>query len=197
MRAELRAAPRIRPGELFNADADRYIISFADSWPLGTHFRHPLIEFTFSLPIRAAARVMCAVAACDRAALRHDLALLVIPMAEAVKGALVYWVCVTLGLTLWQAALLCALNLFSLSTLTVGSVPETFAISSMLITGFIALMVGVFHSRRVARSISWVAVGSLAIGITVTNVMWNRGVSSGLHRRSLMRLLITFSLAAS
>jgi hypothetical protein len=154
---------------LFDADPDRFIISFADSWDAGTHFRHPLIEFVFSVPIRTAARATCAVAACDRAAFRHDLALLVVPLAEAIKTALVYWVSIGLGLTLWQAALLCALNLFSLSTLTVGSVPETYAISSMLITGFIALMIGVFHSRRIAGALSWIVAGALAIGVTVTN----------------------------
>lgn len=156
---------------LFDADADRYIVSFADSWHVGTHFRHPLIEFVFSVPIRGAAKVTCAVVACDRGVVRHDLALLVVPMAEAVKGALIYWISITLGLTVWQAALLCALNLFSMSTLTVGSVPETFALSSTLITAFIALMIGVFHSRRVAAAISWIAAGSLAIGITVTNAV--------------------------
>jgi len=156
---------------LFDADADRYMVSFADSWYVGTHFRHPLIEFVFSIPIRAAARMICAVAGCDRGAVRHDLALLVVPAAEALKGALVYWISVTLGLTVWQAALLCALNLFSLSTLTVGSVPETFAVSSTLITAFIALMIGVFHSRRFGAAVSWIAAGSFAIGITVTNAV--------------------------
>jgi hypothetical protein len=155
---------------LFDADP----ILFADvgpSWRNDTysHFRHPLIDLVLSLPLRASSAEICAVESCEASNLRRNLSLLVTPLVEAVKGTLLYVTFVWLGITPLRAGILCAVNLVSLSTLTVGSVPETFPMSSLAITVLIALLVASFRHRPPPKTY-WIAAGTFATGVTLTNV---------------------------
>src|SRR5262249_38647556 len=95
----------------------------------------------------------------------------VTPFFEGAKNLILYLTLTSLGLSLTQAIILCGANLSSLSTLTVGSVPESFPISSMLIVLFVWLMIRDFSPRRRESFWPWIAAVSFAIQITLPNTI--------------------------
>jgi hypothetical protein len=155
---------------IFDADPNRYIPDFSGGWGSG-NFRHPFGGTVFSLPIRAIAKFTSKLCGGDEMEIRRDLAMLVVPFFEGAKNLILYLTLISLGLSLTQAIILCGVNLSSLSAMTIGSIPETFPISSMVIVLFVWLMIRDFNSRRRDSFWLWAAAGSFAIGITVTNII--------------------------
>lgn len=155
---------------IFDADPNTCTPGFSSGWGR-VDFRHPFCGTIFSLPIRAAAIFTSKLGGGDELKIRRDMAMLVTPFFEGAKNLILYLTLTSLGLSLTQAIILCGVNLSSLSTLTVGSVPESFPISSMLIVLFVWLMIRDFSPRRRESFWPWIAAGSFAIGITVTNII--------------------------
>ena len=155
---------------VFDADAPYYLGGFASGW-MEPSFRHPFAGTAFGLPIRAVSKLTNKITGADELNTRRELALCVVPLFQGAKNAILYLLLVRIGVTTWQALILCCLNLFALSTVTVGSVPESFAISSMTIVLFAWLMTRDFNPSSRAPSWSWILSGGFAIGITITNVI--------------------------
>lgn len=156
---------------LFDADPNKVLVNFSTSWGNDTYFRHPWVDFVFSIPVRASAKVHCQVFGCDTARARRLLGLVITPVFGGVKNVLLYIIFTEIGLTPASASLLCAVNLLAFSSLTIGSIPETFPVSSTMVVLFVALMVTSLDRPRDWRMGYWIAAGAFATGITVTNVV--------------------------
>lgn len=155
---------------LFDADSPAYLDGFANGWSQ-TNFRHPFAGLPFSLPIRAVAKLVHKAAGSDELNVRRNLALLIIPFFQGLKNIFLYLILTWIGLTIWQALILCGLNLFALSTVTIGSIPESFPISSMTTVLFAWFMVCDQRAIFKIPAWLWILAGGFAIGITVTNIV--------------------------
>ena len=198
---------------LFDADPNKVLVNFSTSWGNDTYFRHPWLDLVFSVPVRASAKVLCGVFRCDAAPTRRNLGLLVTPLFGGLKNALLYLIFTCLGLTAARAWVLCALNLFAFSNLTIGSIPESFPVSSMMVVLFIALMISSIERGREWRMRHWIIAGAFATGITVANLIplvicfyvsqrygRQRGIDRGLRDTATVAaatLILTFSIAAT
>ena len=155
---------------MFDADTTYYLDGFSNGWG-GPSFRHPFAGMMFSLPVRAASKLAHKITGADDMRTRRELALFVVPLFQGVKNVILYLLLVGIGITTWQALVLCSLNLFALSTITVGSVPETFAINSMILVLLAWLMTHDFKAPSKLPIWCWIAAGGFAIGVTITNVV--------------------------
>lgn len=155
---------------VFDADTTTYLDGFSNGW-MGPSFRHPFAGMAFSLPVRAVSKLAHKITGADDLKTRRELALLIVPLFQGAKNVILYLLLIGIGVTTWQALILCSLNLFALSTITIGSVPETFAINSMTIVLFAWFMTRDFKSSSKIPLWGWVAAGSFAIGVTLTNVV--------------------------
>jgi hypothetical protein len=98
---------------LFDADPNKVLVNFSTSWGNDTYFRHPWVDFVFSIPVRASAKVHCQVFGCDTARARRLLGLVITPVFGGVKNVLLYIIFTEIGLTPASASLLCAVNLLA------------------------------------------------------------------------------------
>ena len=155
---------------IFDADTTSYLDGFGNGW-MGPSFRHPFAGMMFSLPVRAASKLVCKITGSDDLRTRRKLALFVVPFFQGVKNVILYLLLVGIGVATWQTLVLCSLNLFALSTITVGSVPEAFAINSMMLVLLAWLMTRDFTPSSRSPIWCWIAAGSFAIGVTITNIV--------------------------
>jgi len=155
---------------VFDADTTSYLDGFSNGW-LGPSFRHPFAGMAFSLPVRAVSKLAHKITGADDLKTRREVALLIVPLFQGLKNVILYLLLAGIGVTIWQALILCSLNLFALSTTTIGSIPETFAINSMTIVLFAWFMTRDFKPHSKAPLWHWIVAGSFAIGITLTNIV--------------------------
>lgn len=154
---------------LFGADPNQYLTAFANGWG-GSSFRHPAVAPLIGVPTRAIALATATVTEANERRLRHELALAVVPLAQGLKAALIYLSLVMLGLATVPTLLVCLLNLVGFSSVTIGSIPESFLLSSMFIAAFLYLSIRELgHST--SRTWLWIGTGALATGITLTNIV--------------------------
>jgi len=137
----------------------------------GNHLSHPLLEHLFSIPIGVVAKVASFVSsgAIDEAATRVSLALLVVPAATGLQTFVALRVLRTLGLSLRSALLLVVLAALSFSRLLLGSMPESYSLSALCISLAYMLFLRTRDGRSLRAEFSWIALGVLTAGVTVTN----------------------------
>lgn len=197
---------------IFDADVALNLDSFGNGWGLDG-FRHPFGGRLFSTPIRAVTKVLSKVGLGEDLKLRRELALLIVPIAEGIKSLLLYLIFRMLRLTLVETLAVLSVNLCAFSTLTIGSIPETYPLSSMFITLFAWLMVRGAASGQRTSDWHWIVSGILAIGITITNLVpfsvfyllskklrGDAGIGKILVRTAVvgsLSLIITFSVASA
>lgn len=156
---------------MFDADTTDYVVGFSSGW-MGPTFRHPFAGMIFAPPIRAVSKITHKITGIDDFKLRREFGLMVIPFFQGMKNVVLFLLLAGIGVAGWQAILLCSLNLFAFSTVTVGSIPESFAISSMLFVLFAWFMTRDFTSAPGSpRLWQWIAAGSFAAGVTITNIV--------------------------
>ncbi len=137
----------------------------------GNHLSHPLLEHLFSIPIGVVARLGSLVSsgAMDEAATRLSLALLVVPIATGLQTFVALRILRALGLSLRSAMLLVILAALSFSSLLLGSMPESYCLSALCISLACMLFLKTRDRRGVRVEFSWIALGVLTAGVTVTN----------------------------
>jgi hypothetical protein len=155
---------------MFDADATDYLVGFGSGW-MGPSFRHPFVGMLFSIPIRTVSQSMNKLTGLDDFRTRRELGLLITPLSQGVKNVILYLLLLGVGVTVRRALILCGLSLFALSTLTIGSVPESFAISSATLVAFAWFMTRDFRSQDSPPLWQWVAAGCFGVGVTLTNVI--------------------------
>ncbi len=171
---------------LFNADPTVYTTSFTTGentylWG-GRSFVHPNVSNVIYPAVRAVAAGLHAVrpgAPVD--ILRRRVAYLVCPLASAATIATLFVLFVELDLGIAGASLLALLYLASFSALVFGSIPESYCLSAL---AFAILFLVATRAARVlgtapelhdtpppARWPVWVAIGTVASSITISNIV--------------------------
>ncbi len=155
---------------LFDADPG-FTLEAISSGGGGNHLSHPLLEHLFSIPIGVVARLGSFVSsgAIDEAATRVSLGLLVVPAATALQTFVALRILRTLGLTLRSALLLVVLAALSFSRLLLGSMPESYCLSALCISLAYMLFLRTRDRSGARVELTWVALGVLTAGVTITN----------------------------
>jgi hypothetical protein len=157
----------------FNADASARLHCMVDDRCGGrSSFSHPNLALFVNPPVRLAAFAISLGGATgiEPEAARRFVALCVSPLASALKAPMVLYLLLGLGLTLSQAGLLALLCAVSFSQLAFGSMPESFALSGLLLAA--AYLLALRCMRHRDRSLwPWVAIGVLVAGVTVSNLV--------------------------
>ena len=179
---------------LFNADPGLTIEAIANGGG-SNHLSHPLLEYIFSIPIGVVAKLGALVSSggLDEASTRLSLGLLVVPLAAGLQTFVSLRILRTLGLSLRSALLLVALGALSFSRLLLGSMPESYCLSALCISLGYMLFLRTRDSRGIRVELSWIALGVLTAGVTVTNVaavailyfVRERGLGRGFWRGGL------------
>jgi len=158
---------------LFNADvATRVRCAVANDCGGRSSFSHPNLALFVNPPLQAAAGALTlgGLTGIDQATARRFVALCVGPLASAVKAPVVFFVLLGLGLSVGQAGLLAALSLVSFSQLVFGSIPESFALSGLMIA--LAYLLAIRTMRRKDRRLwPWILRGVATAGITISNLV--------------------------
>jgi len=137
------------------------------------HLSHPLMEYLFSIPIGGIAKLVSLLTsgALDEVLVRRSLGLAVVPAAAGLQTFVLLRLFRWLGLSLRSAFLLALLSSLSFSKIIFGSMPESYCLSALsILLGYVLLLRT--RGRRGARvEVTWVALGVLSAGITVTNIV--------------------------
>ncbi|HEV8409050.1 MAG TPA: hypothetical protein VGQ30_00990 [Gemmatimonadaceae bacterium] len=156
----------------FDADPNLWLPRIANGWG-AVDFKHLNATTFLNPPVRVAAAIAHATHFSSLApeALRESIALLVVPLLSALRTVVLFSLFAGLGLSLPATSSLCLLDMFSFSRVVFGSVPESFAISGTIIATLFWLAA---RNDRISTRwwwAAWIALSTLAIGITVTNVI--------------------------
>ena len=156
---------------LFNADPGLTLEAIASGGG-GNHVSHPLLEYFFSIPIWTIAKLGALVSggAVDEVLARRSLGLIVVPAAAGLQVFILLRLFRQLGLSFRSAVLLTLVGALSFSTLILGSIPESYVLSSLCISLAYLLFLKTRGRPGVREELTWVALGVLTAGITVTNI---------------------------
>ena len=134
-------------------------------------FSHPALDLFVNLPVRSLAWGASALGAfgADIEAARRGIALMLSPLAAGLQSALVFLLLIELGLSRLNSLLASTLASISLSALLFGSIPESFALSGVAITGGLLAAVRAQQETRWTFA-RWVALSVFAMGVTITNL---------------------------
>ena len=156
---------------LFNADPGLTLEAIASGGG-GNHVSHPLLEYFFSIPIWTIAKLGALVSggAVDEVLARRSLGLIVVPAAAGSQVFILLRLFRQLGLSFRSAVLLTLVGALSFSTLILGSIPESYVLSSLCISLAYLLFLKTRGQAGVREELTWIALGVLTAGITVTNI---------------------------
>jgi hypothetical protein len=190
----------------FNADASARLRCMIEGRCGGrSSFSHPNLALFVNPPVAVAAVAMGAATGIEPERARRIAALGVSPLASAAKAPIVFYVLLALGLTLAQAAVLALLSAVSFSQLAFGSIPESFALSGLLLAAGYGLALRCMRTGD-RRLWPWLVLGVLVVGITISNLVAVAilfaavGLASGERSRVLlarMGALVAVVLAAT
>lgn len=155
----------------FNADASARMRCLVDDRCGGrSSFSHPNLALFLNPPVAAAAFALSGATGLEPERARRVVALGVSPLFSALKAPVVFYLLLGLGLTLAQAGALALLSVVSFSQLAFGSIPESFALSGLLLAAAYLLALRCMRERD-RRRWPWVVLGVLVTGVTVTNLV--------------------------
>ena len=164
---------------MFDADPQEVLYSIAHGGGGGSQadYRrgliHPNMGNFFTVPIRALVETLSVLlhGDLDKRDLRRRMALLVIPISSALFYLTFFSLLLLLRFSLPLASLFTIYSFVSYSQMLFGSIPETYAISNLAIA--LAFLLFVISKDRSGMPcfVSWIAVGMLATGITITNIV--------------------------
>ncbi len=173
---------------LFHADISTRLEAISGGRHLG--IKHPNLMPYFTPPIALLTKVIVALhpASGPEPALRQTLGVWVVPAACALKTALIFMLLMRFGLPWAQAAVVTVLEMLSFTTLIFGSIPESYGLTALALTLAYLLAVAPGSPLTSRRIVLWVAVGVVATGITVTNIvmvallLWSAAWFTATHR---------------
>ena len=167
-----RAAVFDKVNVLFHADISTRLQAISGGKHLG--IKHPNLMPYFTPPIMLAAKVIARVhpPSGPEAELRRQLGMLVVPIASALKTALVFVLFLRLGFSLAAAIVATLLEMTSFSTLIFGSIPESYGLTAFALA--LAFLLAATPGAQLTwrRIAPWMAVGVFATGVTVINIVF-------------------------
>jgi hypothetical protein len=134
--------------------------------------RHPNLGLFVRRPVLLAARVLGWLGVGTGAPLQlfYWLILLVAPAAAAIRTLAAYRALWWLTRSVALASMLCLLDISAFASVAIGSVPESYPLSAACLAGSYWLLVTDVQ-RPAVRWVWWLTLGTLAVGITVTNIV--------------------------
>lgn len=137
-------------------------------------FRHPIVGTAGYVAVMTAASAIRWMGLSDGTILEISrwLVLLVMPIAAAWRTWLTFDL--VRGLTDERtppAVLLCLLDMVAFCSLTIGTVPDTFALTGLCMTGMLWLMMNDAMQSRWMLRMSWLTMAVVSIGITISNAV--------------------------
>ena len=137
------------------------------------HLSHPLLEYLFSIPIGGIAKLWSLLTSggLDEVLVRRSLGLIVVPAAAGLQAFVLLRLFRWLGISLRSAFLLALLSSVSFSKIIFGSMPESYCLSALCILFAYVLFLRTRDRRGVRVELTWIALGVLTAGITVTNIV--------------------------
>jgi len=144
---------------------------FSHGWG-GRGIRHPNVSNMINPPVRLIAYVLDSIGLVkdSQEVIRSNIALIISPMASAVKIFVFGLILSTLGANKTQLIIGMLIAAASFSQLIFGTIPESFGISGMALTiTFLLLVKDVKHGDQITWW-AWFILGVFSIGITLTNI---------------------------
>lgn len=137
------------------------------------HVSHPMLEYFFSLPIGVIAKVgsLLTSGGLGEVLVRRWLGLAIVPVAAGLQTFVLLHLLRWLGLSLRSAFLLALLSSVSFSKIIFGSMPESYCLTALSILFAYVLFVLTRGRRGMRVELTWIALGVLSAGITVTNIV--------------------------
>jgi len=137
------------------------------------HVSHPMLEYFFSLPIGGIAKLVSLLTSggLGEVLVRRWLGLAVVPAAAGLQTFVLLRLFRWLGLSLRSAFLLALLSSVTFSKIIFGSMPESYCLSALCILFAYVLFVWTRKRRGARVELTWIALGVLTAGITVTNIV--------------------------
>ena len=134
---------------------------------------HPNLALFVNPPVGAVAMLLSGRGAskADVAEARHRASIWLSPVAAGLQAAVAFYFLLSIGLGRIPAAVATLLGVFSFSGLVFGSIPESFALSGLLIT-IAYWLASRPEPGAVPRWGRWFVLGLFATGITVTNLVY-------------------------
>ena len=165
---------------------------------------HPNFGNYFRLPIAAVVKAASSTGLnlLPEAELTRCLGLLVTPTISGCTVAVMLLLLNRLGLGTGSSLLLASLGTVSFSQLIGGSVPEHFALGGFCVTASLLLAATELRDGRSPLSWAWLALGTLATGTTVTQIiptlllMVASGIGSGWTWRNAVRQIVVVGVCA-
>ena len=102
--------------------------------------------------------------------LQMRVGLCISPLFAALTSYLIFLIAMLAGIGIFKAMFLSVLFGFSISTIVYGSVPDHFLISSFILSVAVLLLQLNDRTNSQLRFGAWVAIVSVAAGITITNM---------------------------
>ncbi|MCK4410457.1 MAG: hypothetical protein KAW67_10235, partial [Candidatus Eisenbacteria sp.] len=139
----------------------------------GNHLSHPLLEYLFSIPIGVVVKLgsLLTSEGLDEVLVRRSLGLIVVPAAAGLQTFVLLRLFRWLGLSLRSALLLALLSSLSFSKIIFGSMPESYCLTALcLLLGYV-LFLRTRGRRGVRVELTWIVLGVLSAGVTVTNIV--------------------------
>jgi hypothetical protein len=156
----------------FETDPKYYMAVFTRG-PFWLYVRHPLLAEFGYIPVALVTAALTALGwgGESAVALREQLALLVIPTIAAGRTIIFLSLFIRVLGRLGPASMLCLIDIFSASTVTVCSVPESYAFSAAVLAA--AFWLGLDDTPRQpwVRWGMWLLVAAVAIGVTSSNAV--------------------------
>jgi hypothetical protein len=136
----------------------------------GNHLSHPMLEYFFSIPIGGIAKLgtLLTSGGLDEVLIRRSLGLVVVPAAAGLQTFVLLRLLRWLGVSVRSAFLLALLSSVSFSKIIFGSMPESYCLSALSILLGYVLFLRTRDRRGVRGELTWIALGVLGAGITVT-----------------------------
>ncbi len=193
---------------LFNSDPKSMLDVFSHGarsisiiYPEVRNSIHPYLWLYFGPAIRLIAKLAVSLHLTHLSELemRAALGVFISPMVSALQSFLLGVVLLLLRFPLRHVLLISAFNVVTFSNLIFGSIPEHFALTSLAITIMMLIAVVSLRDPHVGRLRTWIGVGLLSVGITISNVMALGVIHafSGLFARKPMPLVKRFALSGA
>lgn len=157
---------------LFNADTIARLECMVSHDCSGrSSFAHPNLAVFLNPPVQLAALILnrSLLGESNEAQIRRGIALVLCPLVSAMKAPIVFFFFLLLGVSIRAAGLLGLLSVVTFSQLIFGSIPESFALSGLLIAAAYLLAVREMRTGS-SRIWPWMLIGFVTMGITVTNL---------------------------
>ncbi len=152
----------------FQADPDVFMSEFIDVG--GASLRHPNSGLFVGAPIAIGSWVIRHLGLGGGPAVRTWLILLVAPIAGALRTLAMFSGLRRLTRNLLVVVALCLLDIVAFETVALGSIPESYPLSAACIAGMYWLMMSTSTRAAPLRAGRWMLAGTIATGITLTNL---------------------------